>query len=96
MLAQPHWFLRKGVAMTPELFRQVGEALHGSEWRMPLSRDLGVNYLTIRRWQSAAAPIPPGVVDELRRLLVEKIADQTAVLAALQAALAAINTRQEE
>lgn len=76
--------------MTPELFRQVGEALHGPEWRMPLSRDLGVNYLTIRRWQSAAAPIPAGVVGELRRLLIEGVAEQKDALAALAAALAAI------
>lgn len=76
--------------MTPELFRQVGEALYGPEWRMPLSRDLDVAYLTVRRWQSGAAPIPAGVVGELRRLLVDGLETQEASLAALRSALAAM------
>lgn len=80
--------------MTPELFRQVGEALYGPEWRMPLSRDLGVNYLTIRRWQSGAAPIPAGVVGELRRLLSDGVDQQTDALAALRRALAAIEVEE--
>lgn len=85
--------------MTPELFRRVGEALYGPEWRMPLSRDLGVAYLTVRRWQSGAAPIPAGVVDELQGLVVaadEEATERSRALAELvqEIELAALQLRE--
>lgn len=85
--------------MTPELFRRVGEVLYGPEWRMPLSRDLGVAYLTVRRWQSGAAPIPAGVVGELQGLVVaadEAAEERSRTLAGLvqEIELAAMELRE--
>lgn len=77
--------------MTPELFRQIGEALYGPEWRGQLGRDLGVNSLSIRRWQSGAQPVPAGVVSDLQQLVSEEVEERTAALAALQRALRAID-----
>jgi hypothetical protein len=66
--------------VTPALFRQIGEALYGELWRMPLSRDLDVSYLNVRRWASGDKVIPPGIVDELRRMLdAESLARQAAL-----------------
>lgn len=79
--------------MTPELFRRVGEALYGPEWRLPLSRDLGVAYLTVRRWQSGAAPIPSGVIEDLRRLVAgagEEASARVRALAAVASEIAAL------
>lgn len=69
--------------MTPELLRQVGEALYGPEWRMALARDLGVNYHTMRRWQGGTAPIPAGVAGDL----LEMVGNQLEALERVQRAL---------
>lgn len=80
--------------MTPELLGQIGEALYGSEWRSPLSRELGVHVTTVRRWRSGALPIPAGVVGDLRRLLADEVAIQKGTLAALQSAQRAIGKEE--
>lgn len=72
--------------MTPELFREIGEALHGPDWRTPLAYDLNVARLNVRRWASGEKAIPPGVVADLRRLLQEALAVRQHALAALDAA----------
>jgi hypothetical protein len=78
----------KGVTMTPELFEQIGEALYGEEWRTPLSRDLGVSYLNVRRWAAGDKAIPPGVEAELRQLLADELLARQGALAAVEAAIA--------
>jgi hypothetical protein len=79
----------KGVTMTPELFEQIGAALYGAEWRTPLSRDLGVSYLNVRRWAAGEKFIPPGVADELHELLTRELQARRVTLAAVEAALSA-------
>lgn len=72
--------------MTPELFCQIGEALFGPQWRQPLAYALGVNYQSIKRWQSGAVAIPAGVEAELRERLVLHIEACRDALAALREA----------
>ena len=82
------------MTMTPEFFQQIGEALYGAEWRLPLSRALGVNYKTIRRWRTGDQLVPAGVAVELRRLLVYELESRKQLLAEVEAALAAAGEKE--
>lgn len=77
--------------MTPELLRQIGEALYGPNWQAPLARDLGVRDQTVRRWRAGSA-MPEGLQADLRALLTHTIEQQKGALAALEKALAAMGT----
>lgn len=50
----------------------AGEALYGPRWQSDLARDLGVSDRTMRRWVAGANATPPGLVDDLRRLVQER------------------------
>lgn len=52
--------------MTPDLLREVGEALYGPRWQSALAADLDVTDRTMRRWAAGDGPIPDGVRDDLR------------------------------
>ena len=54
--------------MTPALFSEVGEALYGPSWRLPLSVALEIGERTGRRWQHRGATIPDGVDQRLAAL----------------------------
>jgi hypothetical protein len=58
--------------VTPELLRQVGEALYGDGWQAQLSREADIAERTIRRWLSGAMVIPAGVVESLYAVVVER------------------------
>jgi hypothetical protein len=51
--------------MSNALLRNVGEFFHGQEWQGPLTRDLGVNERSMRRWVAGSEPIPPGIWNDL-------------------------------
>lgn len=65
--------------MTPDLLRAAGEALYGPRWLSDLSRDLGVTYRTIRRWDAGEFEIPATVAAELRALLKARATAMAAV-----------------
>ena len=54
--------------MTPELLRQVGEALHGPFWQSEIALALRVNVRTVRRMLSGERAIKPWVIAELAAL----------------------------
>lgn len=58
--------------MSPDLLRQIGEALFGDRWQTQLSRALDVSDRTVRRWL-AGEPPKPGVAANLRRLLQDRV-----------------------
>lgn len=49
---------------------EAGEALFGAHWQTPLSRELRVDIRRMRYWANDACPVPPGVAEEIRTLLV--------------------------
>lgn len=49
----------KGTLMENDDFRRIGEDLFGNGWQTRLSRALGVDGSTVRRWVGAAVPVPP-------------------------------------
>jgi len=55
--------------MSPDLLREVGEALYGPRWQTDIARDLDVANRTVRRWAVGARPIPADLSDDLRSLL---------------------------
>ncbi|MEQ1614465.1 MAG: hypothetical protein ABL904_17090 [Hyphomicrobiaceae bacterium] len=60
--------------MKIDLLSSCGEALYGPRWQSELSRDLGVDDRTMRRWVAGTSPIPDGVNVDLLHLLVERAA----------------------
>lgn len=54
--------------MTHAQLASIGELLYGMYWYTPMGEDLDVNERTIRRWASGEYDIPPGVVDDLKRI----------------------------
>jgi len=60
--------------MSSKLLSEVGETLYGSRWQTDLSRALDVSDRTVRRWVAGTDDVPPGVYDDLQRLLTEKAA----------------------
>lgn len=55
-----------------DLFRAIGAALYGPLWQSELSRRLGVNDRTMRRWASGAFHLPPGIWDSLLPLVAAR------------------------
>lgn len=51
---------------------QIGRALFGDHWLQPLSRELGVNDRTIRRWAKDEFAIPKTVWDEIEHLCLTR------------------------
>lgn len=70
--------------MTPELLRRFGQSVYGSAWQSPLSRDLGVNDRTVRRWASGEWPIPARVWHELHAIGEKHMGEIYAVLRELR------------
>jgi hypothetical protein len=54
--------------MTPAQLAAIGELLYGMYWYSPMGEDLDVSERTIRRWANEGYDIPPGVVDDLKRI----------------------------
>lgn len=72
------------MTLTPALFAQVGEALHGPEWKRPLAVQLGMNERTVFRIAKAARDGEAYQINEtlapvLAKLLRERAADATAL-----------------
>jgi hypothetical protein len=65
--------------MTPADLTAAGRALYGEFWQIPLSRDLGVSKMSVRRWHSGYRKIPDNVEEDVIELLaarqVERIRD---------------------
>ncbi len=59
--------------MTPNLFREAGEALYGARWQTALAHDLCVADRTVRRWAQGEFDIPPGVWEDIRKLIGERV-----------------------
>ena len=73
--------------LTPDLLRQVGEALYGERWQTPLSRALGVGDRTVRRWVSGEDRPNPAIAGELADLMRDKKTSLAAACAALRRAM---------
>lgn len=58
--------------MTPDLLREIGEALYGSRWQSDLARALNVADRTMRRWAAGDFPVPDGAWQEMRALLKDR------------------------
>ncbi len=58
--------------MTPSLLAEAGKLLHGEQWKAPLARELGVPEKTVARWASGYSTIPPGVTEDIVKLLQER------------------------
>lgn len=61
---------------TPELIREIGEALFGTRWQTDLGDHLGVNRRTVQRWLAGQDEPRPGVWDDLLLVLSERLAAQ--------------------
>lgn len=59
--------------MSPDDFAARGRALYGERWLTPLANDLGIADRTMRRWLTGELPIPVGVENELRNILMERM-----------------------
>lgn len=47
----------------------TGKALYGDRWQTDIGRDLGVDSRRVRQWLASERPIPPGVWNDLVKLL---------------------------
>lgn len=54
--------------MSPADFHAAGEGLLGYGWRRKISRALGVDYSTVKRWAAGGSPVPQYVVAALEFL----------------------------
>ncbi len=54
--------------MTSEALADIGTARHGSRWKSPLAREIGVTRETMSRWASGRFPIPQDKALALRGL----------------------------
>jgi len=59
--------------MTPDKLASMGRALYGERWQTSLASDLHVADRTMRRWLVGESPIPDGVENELRGLLIARV-----------------------
>jgi DNA-binding transcriptional regulator YdaS (Cro superfamily) len=60
--------------VTADDLRRCGEALYGPRFQRTLANVLGINERTIRRWVTGDRPVPPGVQQEIARLLKKRAA----------------------
>ena len=58
---------------------QYGEALYGPRFQRELAAALGVNERTMRRWLAGDTVPPDGVLDDLRDLVHDRIAELRAL-----------------
>ena len=58
----------------PSILKDAGQALFGERWQTDISRALGVNDRTVRRWHNSTHNPPAGVIADLKRLLEDRIA----------------------
>lgn len=72
--------------MTPELLRTVATAVFGPRFQRALSHALHVNERTIRAWLAGKYKPPAGIVDELDRILMDRLRE-------IENALKALGTR---
>lgn len=56
-----------------------GQALYGAHWAAPLAKALNVNERNLRRWLAGTADPPPGIIDDLRALVRQKISELEAL-----------------
>lgn len=52
---------------------RTGCALYGERWQTALANDLNVADRTLRRWVAGVSPIPEGVEQQLRKLLIDRL-----------------------
>jgi hypothetical protein len=74
--------MAKGFERDAETFRQIGEALFGSNWQTTLADVLLFNpglisvrknaVRTVQRWADGSRTVPAGVWDDLEELLTER------------------------
>jgi hypothetical protein len=84
-----------GGQLSPELLRQIGEALYGDRWQTAMSRDLNVVDRTVRRWVAGADTPRPGVAAELRELLRARGQGLREQISKIDKALAAVIDREK-
>lgn len=65
--------------MTPQLLREIGEALDGEWWIRRQAARRGVAARTVERWASGASQMPEGIPGELVADLDAKIAELRAL-----------------
>jgi hypothetical protein len=54
--------------MTAAAFCEIGEGIYGTQWRIPLSRALGVNLRIVQRWGNGTIAIPGPIAARTRTL----------------------------
>ena len=68
--------------MTTQELERIGESLYGKwGWQTELSRNLGVDGSTVRRWKSGKLPILPKTAEQIRNL--QKLKDQQSEISSL-------------
>lgn len=55
--------------MKPSTLKRIGEALWGSDYKVPMGEALNVSPRNIRRWANGTYQIPPTVASDLAPLL---------------------------
>lgn len=65
--------------MTPEDLRLIGVALYGGRWRAGLAEHLDVGERLLNRWLAGTAPIPDGVLAELKAEM-QRVADELSTI----------------
>ena len=58
-----------------QIMQRVGELLYSEQWASALARDLEVHPRSLRRWCAGTAPIPDGVMDEMKTMLALRCHD---------------------
>ncbi len=69
--------------MTPQLLREAGEALYGSQWPYEMARGLDVAVRTVLRWASGTNEIPSRLCTEIQTLIGGHVLRLAAVAAKL-------------
>jgi hypothetical protein len=68
-----------------ELLETAGRALFGADWHRGLARALSVNDSSVRNWMHGRNAVPPGIWDDLSRLLEDRAREIVDVLALVDA-----------
>jgi hypothetical protein len=66
-------------ALDPALLREIGVALDGTRWYLPMARRRQVAQKTVSRWDRGEFRIPPAVAAELAADIEAKIAELRAL-----------------